>query len=58
MAKKGSVGEYICGRCGGTMRLMDKPNRDTYVNKGNGVTRINLVCNKCNGEDYYDSCGN
>ncbi len=60
MAKKGSAGEYICGRCGGSMSLLNSqdPNRKTYVDKGNGVTRINLICNKCNGEDYYDSHGN
>ncbi len=53
MAKKGSKGEYICGHCGATSMRVDR-----YVDKGNGVTRIVLICNKCNGEDYYDSCGN
>jgi len=53
MAKKGSVGEYICGHCNATdMRVV------RYVDKGRGVTRIVLICNKCNQEDYYDSLGN
>ncbi len=53
MAKQGSKGEYICGRCGASdMRI------ERYVNKGNGVTRIVLICNKCGGDDYYDSHGN
>jgi hypothetical protein len=50
MAKKGSVGEYICGHCGATSMTVDR-----YVNKGYGTTRIILTCNKCKQEDYYDS---
>jgi hypothetical protein len=50
MAKKGSVGEYICGHCGATDMKVDR-----YVNKGYGTTRIILICNKCKQEDYYDS---
>lgn len=51
MAKKGSVGEYICDHCGSTNMRVVK-----YQNKSNGVTRIHLICNKCNEEDFYDSC--
>jgi hypothetical protein len=50
MAKKGSVGEYICGHCGSTSMIVDR-----YVDKGYGTTRIILICNKCKQEDYYDS---
>lgn len=51
MAKQGSAGEYICGHCGhGSMRPVK------FQDKGKGVTRIHLICNKCENEDYYDSC--
>ena len=51
MAMRGKVGEYICEHCGATsMRVLK------YENKSKGVTRIHLICNKCNQKDYYDSC--
>ncbi|GEM_PF-3033531 len=48
-----NTGAYICGHCGSTDMRVER-----YVNKGNGVTRIVLTCNKCNGEDFYDSHDN
>jgi hypothetical protein len=53
MAKQNSVGGYICGHCDATDMQVIR-----YQDKGRGVTRIHLKCNKCGGEDYYDSCGN
>jgi len=51
MAKKGSVGEYICSHCGATsMRVV------RYEDKSRGLTRIHLICNKCEKADFYDSC--
>lgn len=51
MAKKGSVGEYICGHCGSSDMQPIK-----FEDRGKGVERIHLRCNKCGGSDYYDSC--
>ena len=51
MAKRGSVGEYICGHCGATNMSVVK-----YVPKGRGVTRLILKCGTCREEDFYDSC--
>ena len=53
MAKKGSVGEYICGHCGATSMRVDRIEK-----KGSGsgaFERYILICNKCELQDYYDS---
>jgi hypothetical protein len=53
MAKKGSMGEYICTHCGSTSMRVER-----IVEKGSGsgkFDRLILFCNKCDKEDFYDS---